>query len=475
MSETIYSSRGSISSTRRGSLAWRVLGFAAAVLVALLSVVWIKERTWSRMEQLKEEFAAIESERFLLGLHARESVVRLNAALLRYQLSGGATERDAFRQVSRELTTRIATTIPRLTTANERKVIEQFKAAYEHYLSETAELIEQPVRGVRRDTASQIQQMITEKSDLLKRRAEELVIAQNAAWTEFLATSRRTLASLQQLLWTSVLVLLAFIALLTALIYRAFVSPLRMQLGQSQAVIERQEKLASLGVLAAGVAHEIRNPLTAIKMRLFSLKKSLPAAALDNEDLAIINSEINRLERIVKDTLQFARPSEPELVDVSVAEMLVDVQRLLSDSLRKRDIQLQVEAPENLPLRIDRQQIEQVLINLIQNAADSIGQQGSVTLRASAGAATLARRSQPVVLIEINDTGKGIPTEVERRIFDPFFSTKESGTGLGLSIAARIVEKHGGLIQYSTQLNRGTNFTIVLPRQPLDESTHSPD
>jgi signal transduction histidine kinase len=409
-------------------------------------------------------------------MRAREAAVRLYGALLRFHLSGSAEERDEFRRVSRDLTQRLSKTIPQLTATNERSSALEFKGAYEAYLAQTAEMIEAPVRGgIRRDTASEIQEIITDKSKAMKQSAETLVAAQREAWTTFFGGSRDALASLQRLLWISVIALLGFIALITALIFRAFVAPLRVQLGESQALIERQEKLASLGVLAAGVAHEIRNPLTAIKMRLFSLRRTLPSPARDNEDLAIIDAEINRLEGIVKDTLQFARPSEPALVETPVADVFAGVNRLLGAQLAKRDIELKTEATDGLNIRVDRQQLQQVFINLVQNAADSIGGDGVITLRARTGAATLDHRSQPVAVIEVSDTGKGIPPEVERRIFDPFFSTKESGTGLGLSIASRIIEKHGGLIQYSTQLHRGTTFTIVLPRSLPDESTDSPD
>ena len=115
-------------------------------------------------------------------------------------------------------------------------------------------------------------------------------------------------------------------------------------------------------------------------------------------------------------------------------------------------------------VRVDPQQIKQVLINLIRNAADSIGQNGAITLRVRLGAKRLADGPTEVVILEVADTGKGIPPEVQKRLFDPFFTTKEDGTGLGLSIAARIVEKHGGVLQYQTQVNRGTVFGIVLPR-----------
>jgi signal transduction histidine kinase len=108
-------------------------------------------------------------------------------------------------------------------------------------------------------------------------------------------------------------------------------------------------------------------------------------------------------------------------------------------------------------VRADTQQIKQVLINLIQNSADSIGRNGAITLRARNGADAYA-------VMEVIDNGKGIPSDVQKRLFDPFFTTKEGGTGLGLPIAARIVEKHGGELRYQTQLNRGTVFSIVLPR-----------
>ena len=120
--------------------------------------------------------------------------------------------------------------------------------------------------------------------------------------------------------------------------------------------------------------------------------------------------------------------------------------------------------PSPARVQIDPQQIQQVLINLIQNAADSIGQNGTVTLRARTGVKRLADRATEVVILEVADTGTGIAPEVEKRLFDPFFTTKETGTGLGLSIAARIVEKHGGALQYQTQVNRGTTFGVVLPR-----------
>jgi signal transduction histidine kinase len=114
-------------------------------------------------------------------------------------------------------------------------------------------------------------------------------------------------------------------------------------------------------------------------------------------------------------------------------------------------------------INVDPEQIKQVLINLVRNAADSIVGAGTVTLSARKDRKRLANGETPVVILEVADTGRGILPDVEKRLFDPFFTTKENGTGLGLPIAARIVQNHGGVLQYQTQVNHGTTFGIVLP------------
>src|SRR6185437_12372426 len=129
------------------------------------------------------------------------------------------------------------------------------------------------------------------------------------------------------------------------------------------------------------------------------------------------------------------------------------------------DIRVELEDQAGASVRIDPQQLQQVLINLVQNAAESIGRGGVITLRTRLGTRRLGEHPAEVVILEVADTGAGIPPEVEKRLFDPFFSTKETGTGLGLSIAARIVEKNGGTLQYRTRPGHGTTFGVVLPRE----------
>jgi signal transduction histidine kinase len=287
--------------------------------------------------------------------------------------------------------------------------------------------------------------------------------AESGRFAIFLQESDHALRSLQRLFRLSLLLLVALAATVVLLVYRGMLAPLRAQLSESQALIARQEKLASLGALGAGVAHEIRNPLTAIKFRLFSLKKSLPPGLAESEDARTISEELNRLDRIVKDFLQFARPADPELIRVPAERVLQEVQDFMKSELEQAAIDLKLEVSQPAWIFADTYQLKQVLINLIQNAADSIGKNGVITLGLKAGAATFAGKHRAAAILSVGDTGKGIPRELQKRLFDPFFTTKEGGTGLGLAIAARIVEKHDGLLRYRTELNRGTTFEIVLP------------
>jgi len=226
---------------------------------------------------------------------------------------------------------------------------------------------------------------------------------------------------------------------------------------------DKSEKLASFAVLAAGVAHEIRNPLTAIKARLYTQQKRLVKGSPEAEDSRFVDEEIDRLERIVREFLQFARPGDPVLAPVSPAELLDEVRELLSAGCRKSAIRLTVAAAVETPVLADRQQIKQVLINLVRNSAESIGRDGRITLRARLIHVGFgAVQTRDAISLEVQDTGGGIPPAVQARLFDPFFTTKPSGTGLGLSIARRIVEKHGGTLRFETGA-KGTVFRIVLP------------
>jgi signal transduction histidine kinase len=472
---TDYSNSGFPRFTRLGPR-WnvRLALFAVAASLVVLLMVWIQRSVGSQMARLEQEFGAFKAESFYVGVRVRVSLRHLNEQLLDYHLSHTREDRERYLVAADDLKRRLERGEVSLTTPREHELFGQMRDAYERYLAGTKPLvglIDQPGEPA---TFRTTYQAVRQESRPLIGVIEQFVEAQQAAFNVFLETSHGTLLSLRRLLALSMLLLLASTVTLAVLVYRGMIAPLRREVSDSHAVIERQEKLASLGTLAAGVAHEIRNPLTAIKFRLFSLKKSLPPELAENEDAGVISEEINRLDRIVKDFLQFARPSEPSAVRVPVERILQEVRDLLNSQLEKSAIQLRLETRGATWVHADTHQIKQVLINLIQNAADSIGRHGVISLRVTLGLAEFAGRSGPAAILQVVDTGKGIPPDVQKRLFDPFFSTKEGGTGLGLAIAARIVEKHGGLLRYRTELNQGTTFDIVLPRLE-DHATQTPN
>jgi len=293
---------------------------------------------------------------------------------------------------------------------------------------------------------------------------EKVAVQNQAEARAFQAKADASLNRLQRFLFVALLCLLVSGATIILLAYRRMITPLRATLTESRAIIERQEKLASLGVFATGIAHEIRNPLTAIKVRLFSLKQSHRPGTSEHEDVQVIESEIDRLELIVKEFLQFARPAEPEFRTLPLRKILQDIQQLLETEFSRRGIELIIDAQGDEFVRVDPNKFKQVLLNLAQNGAQAISGRGTVTIRSHFDKRVLHGQLRPVVIIDVEDTGAGMPPEIQKRLFDPFFTTKEQGTGLGLPIAARIIEKHGGAIEYQTAPDRGTTFSILLPR-----------
>ena len=267
-------------------------------------------------------------------------------------------------------------------------------------------------------------------------------------------------AQLQAISWALFGAIFGLSVFLGIAIYRHVVEgPLREKLLEKETMIEHQKGQQALG----GLAHEIRNPLTAINARLYSLQRALSEESAEHHDADVIRSEIDRLDRIVNDYLKLARPAEPRLVTLKSGELLDEVRDLLGPDLQRKEIALKVDSGQDGSFRGDPQQLKQVLINLVQNAAEAIGHDGAITLRSRHGKVRLKDQRTQAVLIEVEDTGPGIPPDVQEKLFDPFFSTKEHGTGLGLPIAARILEKHQGTLQFETRVGRGTVFRVVLP------------
>ena len=443
---------------------FRLAAFILAIATMVGILAWTAHNAWRRGGELRERLTAVQLKSFQIADHIQETILELSNSALRYGAYHDTNAWAHFQVASRELDRWIDDQREVLSTETERRLLDLINTNYDFYMAAARDL----ERRVQSNSSVSIGLKdfadFEKNSQRLLKLGFVLADAHRESMDSFLNDSKRSLGYLRYVLVTSLALLLAAGAGLAVVVYGGLIAPLKVKLVQSQALMERHEKLASLGMLAAGVAHEIRNPLTAIKAWLFIQKKHFEPGSPEKADAEIIANEVNRLERIVKDVLLFARPSDPELATVEAEKALQQVQTLLSPELEKANIRLMLEDSCSAAVRIDLQQIQQVLINLIQNAADSIGQDGTVTLRARTGTKRLNEHAGEVVILEVSDTGKGIPPQVEKRLFDPFFTTKEAGTGLGLSIAARIVEKHGGALQYQTQVNRGTTFGIVLPK-----------
>lgn len=308
---------------------------------------------------------------------------------------------------------------------------------------------------------------VTRRSSELPRTNAPVQPAPQFAFVEAPVTGLDKGRSLQFLFYGLVVALVFQCGLLSVALYRRIVvTPLRQELVETHTAAEHQRKLDHFARLASGLAHEIRNPLTAISVRLFTLQKSLTEGTPEYSDAALIRNEIDRLEQIVKDFLKLARPSASKLSLMRPQLLLTEVRDLLAPQLQRREISLKCEETVDEPFAGDPMQLKQVLINLVQNAAESIGRDGSVTLRARVGEANFNNTNDPAIILEVEDNGTGIEPEVQERLFDPFFSTKENGTGLGLPIAAKIIDQHHGRLDFETQPGRGTVFRVMLPAVP---------
>jgi PAS domain S-box-containing protein len=222
-------------------------------------------------------------------------------------------------------------------------------------------------------------------------------------------------------------------------------------------------KLASVGELAASIAHELNNPLATVSLRIESLLGHTPEGDPRRRPLEIIDQETKRMGSLVANLLQFSRRGRDQISTVDIRQELAGAVELVGYHLRKRQIAVVQELAADTPtIHAERQKLRQVFLNLLTNASDAMPQGGTLTLRSRPD--TLAS-GQPAVRIEISDTGTGIPPAHLAKVFDPFFTTKEEGqgTGLGLAICRRVVEEHHGTIQIESEPGQGTTVRIVLP------------
>ncbi len=222
------------------------------------------------------------------------------------------------------------------------------------------------------------------------------------------------------------------------------------------------ERLAALGRVTAGVAHEVKNPLNSMRLWLEVLKANMPVDPEPQQAVKMLDTEIDRLDHAVKTFLNFTKPIEVNLEETDVRALLEEVLDAARPSVAKAGVELRADLPPEFPrIRLDRQLIHQAVLNLLLNACDFTSPGGRITLRLSHNA--------EFAVVSVADSGKGISPEDQKKIFQLFFTTRPGGTGIGLANTFRFVQLHNGRIEFDSEVGRGTTFRVELPLARLVE------
>jgi signal transduction histidine kinase len=315
-----------------------------------------------------------------------------------------------------------------------------------------------PMQVANVQTSSHYQNIaVARREGLISLLSVPLLFAGQSIGTLNVYTSRLYNFSNEEIRILSALAELSAIAIEKARLYERIVD-VEEQLRQN-------EKLSALGLLAAEVAHEIRNPLTVMKLLYHSLDLKFPASDPRAKDTRIIEAKIEHLNRIVEQILDFARTTEPKLAPVNLNELVDELGLLVRHKLANQNVRLVRDLQSDLPLVMgDAPQLEQGFLNLILNAAEAMPDGGTLTIRSRE--IRLPRKSaQPThVAVEFKDTGKGMSEELQKRAFTAVLATtKAKGTGIGLAIVGRIIETHRGDIRIKSRIGRGTSIVIKFP------------
>jgi len=259
------------------------------------------------------------------------------------------------------------------------------------------------------------------------------------------------------ILVASILLLIGFAGVFSLFLAQAYRST-RTSLTSLEKEVETSRRLASLGRLAAGVAHEIRNPLSSIKGFATYFKERYRDNPDDQKTSEIMIQEVDRLNRVITQLLEFARPPVIQKKRVSLQSLIQHSLKMIERQASAKKIQILSHLPSEIQeVELDPDGINQVLLNLYLNAVEATDQGGTLSV------ALFADQDSRSVKITVSDTGMGIGKEDLERIFDPYFTTKQTGTGLGLAIVHKIIEAHGGEVRAESEIGRGTTVTVVLP------------
>ncbi len=235
-------------------------------------------------------------------------------------------------------------------------------------------------------------------------------------------------------------------------------------LKQFKTIAKRSEKFAAIGRLGAAVAHEIRTPLTSLKLFLESVQSEIEISYDYTQDYQMAMQQIKRIEMTINRFLDFSKPQELIFSHIDISQVIENVLMIVRPMINKQQCRLDIFIEKNLPkINGDKKSLEEALVNLLVNSLEAIDLFGTLTVTAKMETFQFDTQTTPCIRIDIGDTGSGIPEDYIVNIFDPFFTTKSSGTGLGLPLVVNIIKNHGGKIRVKSHVNKGTVFSLYLP------------
>jgi signal transduction histidine kinase len=329
-------------------------------------------------------------------------------------------------------------------TEREKRILKEIEGLYVRY----NELRGQVINFYRLGNISEAKRLlfsdVTNYLDLLYEKCETMLLINEEMIAQTQNKSARFIFNIRLIIWFAIGLAIVVGFSLGFLIFRTITRQLL-----------QNEKMVFLGRLSAIVAHEIRNPLTAIKMRTQVLKEEVKDTSYWREDWEVIEEEVLRLERIVDNFISLTKPLKLDLSLEDINCVLENAIGLLQPRIKKQGIELIKNLEENKKLKIDRERMKQVFLNIFLNSLDAMPNGGRLEISAMS--------NKDYLKIEIQDTGIGISQKTKPRLFEPFFTTKKEGLGLGLSIVREIIKLHRGEISISSRENKGTSFAITLP------------
>jgi signal transduction histidine kinase len=379
---------------------------------------------------------------------------------------------DALKVITREASALMRAKLCSLKLLDESRQFLDLRASYgasEPYLSQTRLGVEESLLGivVRRKKPIQVENVqlstryqsveIARQEGLVALLSVPLIFAGEAIGALSVYTGQPYSFSNEEIRTLSALAELSAIAIEKARLYERVVD-VEEQLRQN-------EKLSALGLLAAEVAHEIRNPLTVMKMLYHSLDLKFPAGDPRDKDARIIGEKIDHLNKIVEQILDFARTTEPNLAPVNLNDLIDELGLLVRHKLKNQNIHLVRHLAQKLPMVMgEAAQLEQAFLNLLLNATEAMPRGGTLTVTSRPVYLPRSAAKPTYVAVEFRDTGKGMNEEQRRRVFRSVLrTTKVKGTGLGLAIVARVIETHHGKIKIKSRVGEGTTVNIMLP------------